>query len=125
MSPAPTRRYRPRWRRNDLSRSIWAFSRGIGMSKQRELFLPESYSDFIFAIVGEEYGFIGAIVILLLGILVPGVVKMVVLSLLLAYIFDPIVTMIELRGLSRTGSTLLFFAFLSSIAWILFALRPA
>jgi putative permease len=65
---------------------------------------------------------IGAIIILLLGILVPGVVKMVVLSVLLAYIFDPIVTMIELRGLSRTGSTLLFFAFLGSIAWILFAL---
>ena len=40
------------------------FGVGIGMSKQRELFLPESYSDFIFAIVGEEYGFIGAIVIL-------------------------------------------------------------
>ncbi len=48
---------------------------GIGASKQRELFLPASYNDFIFAIFGEEYGFIGAIVLLLLfgGIIVCGV----------------------------------------------------
>lgn len=42
------------------------FGVGMGMSKQRELFLPESYTDFIFAIVGEEYGFIGAVIILAL-----------------------------------------------------------
>ncbi|MDT8323677.1 MAG: putative peptidoglycan glycosyltransferase FtsW [Bacteroidota bacterium] len=42
------------------------FGVGMGMSKQRELFLPESYTDFIFAIVGEEYGFIGAVLILAL-----------------------------------------------------------
>jgi cell division protein FtsW len=40
------------------------FGVGMGMSRQRELFLPESYTDFIFAIVGEEYGFVGALVIL-------------------------------------------------------------
>ncbi|MBC8043686.1 MAG: cell division protein FtsW [Rhizobacter sp.] len=42
------------------------FGLGPGASKQRELFLPASYNDFIFAVVGEEYGFIGATVILLL-----------------------------------------------------------
>jgi cell division protein FtsW len=46
------------------------FGVGIGMSKQRELFLPESYSDFIFAIVGEEYGFIGAVIILALFVVI-------------------------------------------------------
>jgi len=46
------------------------FGGGIGMSKQRELFLPESYGDFIFAIIGEEYGFIGACVILALFVVV-------------------------------------------------------
>ena len=46
------------------------FGVGVGMSKQRELFLPESYSDFIFAIVGEEYGFIGAVIILALFVVV-------------------------------------------------------
>ncbi len=42
------------------------FGVGMGMSKQRELFLPESYTDFIFAIVGEEYGFIGAALVIAL-----------------------------------------------------------
>jgi cell division protein FtsW len=42
------------------------FGVGMGMSKQRELFLPESYTDFIYAIVGEEYGFVGAAIVMLL-----------------------------------------------------------
>lgn len=37
------------------------FGLGPGESKQRDLFLPESYGDFVFSIVGEEYGFIGTI----------------------------------------------------------------
>ncbi len=37
---------------------------GMGLSKQRELFLPESYTDFIFAIIGEEYGLVGTWLIL-------------------------------------------------------------
>jgi len=38
---------------------------GPGQSRQRDFFLPESHGDFIFSIVGEEYGFIG--IALLLG----------------------------------------------------------
>lgn len=37
---------------------------GIGHSSQRNLFLPEAYGDFIFAILGEETGFIGSVVVL-------------------------------------------------------------
>ncbi len=37
------------------------FGAGPGESKQRDFFLPESYGDFVFSIVGEEYGFIGTI----------------------------------------------------------------
>jgi len=37
---------------------------GPGQSHQRDLFLPESYGDFIYSIIGEEYGFIGAIALL-------------------------------------------------------------
>ena len=36
---------------------------GPGQSKQSHLFLPESYGDFIFSIIGEEYGFIGLLLI--------------------------------------------------------------
>ena len=40
------------------------FGVGPGQSRQRDLFLPESYGDFVFSIVGEEYGFIGTLVFL-------------------------------------------------------------
>jgi len=41
------------------------FGVGIGNSRQSNLFLPESYGDFIFAILGEETGFVGVVVVLL------------------------------------------------------------
>jgi cell division protein FtsW len=40
------------------------FGVGIGNSMQSNLFLPEAYGDFIFAILGEEFGLIGSIVVL-------------------------------------------------------------
>jgi len=39
---------------------------GLGHSRQSDLFLPESYGDFIFSILGEETGFIGAVSVLFL-----------------------------------------------------------
>lgn len=40
--------------------------RGLGQSRQKYLWVPEPHNDFIFAIVCEELGFIGALVIILL-----------------------------------------------------------
>ncbi|MBI5463510.1 MAG: cell division protein FtsW [Ignavibacteriales bacterium] len=37
------------------------FGVGPGESRQRDFFLPESYGDFVFSIVGEEYGLIGTV----------------------------------------------------------------
>jgi cell division protein FtsW len=36
--------------------------RGLGESKQKLFYLPEPHTDFIFAILGEELGFVGAVV---------------------------------------------------------------
>ena len=40
--------------------------KGLGNSKQKFLYLPEPQNDFIFAIVCEELGMVGAIVIILM-----------------------------------------------------------
>lgn len=42
---------------------------GIGMSRQKFLYLPEPYNDFIFSILAEELGFIGGATVLLLFLL--------------------------------------------------------
>lgn len=39
---------------------------GVGKSSQKYLYLPEPQNDFIFAVVCEEVGFIGAVIIILL-----------------------------------------------------------
>lgn len=43
---------------------------GLGKSRQKFLYLPEEHNDFIFAIVCEELGLIGAVIILLVFIIV-------------------------------------------------------
>ena len=46
------------------SGGIWGL--GLGKSRQKFLYLPEEHNDFIFAIVCEELGLIGAIIIIIL-----------------------------------------------------------
>jgi cell division protein FtsW len=40
------------------------FGRGLGEGRQKLLFLPERHSDFIYAVIGEELGLIGALAVL-------------------------------------------------------------
>ncbi|MGH7198757.1 MAG: FtsW/RodA/SpoVE family cell cycle protein, partial [Candidatus Omnitrophota bacterium] len=44
------------------------FGVGLGRSQQKLFYLPESHTDFIFSIIGEELGFIGAGSVVLLFI---------------------------------------------------------
>lgn len=39
---------------------------GLGASRQKWMFLPNAHTDFIFAVVGEELGMVGSLVLLLL-----------------------------------------------------------
>lgn len=45
------------------------FGVGLGMSRQKFLYLPEAHNDFIFAIIGEELGLVGALSVVALFIL--------------------------------------------------------
>ncbi|MHC0038199.1 rod shape-determining protein RodA [Pseudoneobacillus sp. C159] len=50
-----------------LTRSLLAIGSGETTGKgygQREVYLPESHTDFIFSVIGEEFGFIGASVLI-------------------------------------------------------------
>ena len=40
--------------------------RGLGESKQKLFYLPEAHTDFVFAIIGEEFGIVGAAVVVVL-----------------------------------------------------------
>jgi cell division protein FtsW len=42
------------------------FGLGLGQSRQKFLYLPENHTDFIFAMIGEELGFIGASLVIIL-----------------------------------------------------------
>ncbi len=43
---------------------IWG--RGLGQSRQKLFYLPEAHTDFIYSVIGEELGLLGALLVLLL-----------------------------------------------------------
>ncbi len=40
------------------------WGRGLGESRQKLLYLPEAHTDFVFSVIGEEMGLLGALVVL-------------------------------------------------------------
>ncbi|EKY25111.1 stage V sporulation protein E domain protein [Clostridium celatum DSM 1785] len=40
------------------------FGVGLGNSKQKALYMPEPHNDFIFSIIGEEFGLVGCTVVI-------------------------------------------------------------
>lgn len=71
----------PQGRGYQIIQSLYAigsggvFGRGLGQSVQKYSYLPEPYNDFIFSIVSEELGFVGAVFIVLLfaGLVIRGI----------------------------------------------------
>ncbi len=61
-----------RWQTNNSLYAIGSgglLGAGLGQSKQKHLYVSEPQNDFIFSIVCEELGFVGAVVIILLFVL--------------------------------------------------------
>lgn len=46
------------------------FGLGLGKSRQKFFYIPEPYNDFIFAIIGEELGFLGSVTVIMLFLLI-------------------------------------------------------
>ncbi|WP_394941064.1 putative lipid II flippase FtsW [Psychromicrobium sp. YIM B11713] len=54
---------------------------GLGQGKQKWNWIPEAHNDFIFAIIGEEFGLLGTIVIIVLyAVLAIGIFRVIVRS---------------------------------------------
>ncbi len=69
--------YQPDDARWQINHSLYALGSGgllgagIGNSKQKYLYVSECHTDFIFSIIGEELGFVGCVMILILfGVLI-------------------------------------------------------
>jgi len=45
------------------------FGVGLGRSRQKQLFLPETASDSVFAVIAEEIGFVGSVILIILLIM--------------------------------------------------------
>jgi len=124
-----------------IIQSLFAFGMGglkgvgLGQSTQKLFYLPQSYNDFIFSIIGEELGFIGTLSILALYgvILFSGMriarrargnyEKFFVISLILLIVLQALINMLVATGLIPTkGLPLPFVSYGgSSLVFDLFA----
>jgi len=104
---------------------------GLGQSRQKHLYLPEEHNDYIFAIVCEELGFIGAMLILMLFVLLiirgywlamhandkySSLITIGITSLLALQVFLNVAVVTNL--LPATGISLPFFSYGGTALWI-------
>jgi rod shape determining protein RodA len=95
-----------------LTRSLLAIGSGQTAGKgigNREVYLPESHSDFIFSIIGEEFGFIGSsIVISLFFLLIYHITKigMETKNPFYSYICVGVISMITFHVFQNIGMTI-------------------
>lgn len=95
-----------------LTRSLLAIGSGQTGGKgygNREVYLPESHTDFIFSVVGEEYGFIGAsILVSLFFLLIYHITKvgMETKNNFYTYICVGVISMITFHVFQNIGMTI-------------------
>jgi len=104
---------------------------GLGQSRQKYLYLPEEHNDYIFAIVCEELGFIGAMMILMLFVLLivrgfwlalhardkySSLITTGITSLLAIQVFLNVAVVTNL--VPATGISLPFFSYGGTALWI-------
>ncbi|WP_108670621.1 FtsW/RodA/SpoVE family cell cycle protein [Peribacillus acanthi] len=95
-----------------LTRSLLAIGSGQTTGKgigSREVYLPESHSDFIFSIIGEEFGFIGSsVVISLFFLLIYHITKigMETKNPFYSYICVGVISMITFHVFQNIGMTI-------------------
>ena len=104
---------------------------GLGQSRQKYLYLPEEHNDYIFAIVCEELGFIGAMLILMLFALLivrgfwlalhakdkfSSLITIGITSLLAIQVFLNVAVVTNL--VPATGISLPFFSYGGTALWI-------
>jgi len=104
---------------------------GLGQSRQKYLYLPEEHNDYIFAIVCEELGFIGAMLILMLFVLLivrgfwlalhandkySSMIVIGITSLLAIQVFLNVAVVTNL--VPATGISLPFFSYGGTALWI-------
>ncbi len=71
-----------------IGRGEW-FGIGLGNGLQKNLYLPEPHTDFIFAVIVEEFGLIGGLIIILLfALLIFGIIKTSIKALELGKLFQ-------------------------------------
>ena len=104
---------------------------GLGQSRQKYLYLPEEHNDYIFAIICEELGFIGAMLILMLFALLiirgywlalhakdkySSLITIGITSLLAIQVFLNVAVVTNL--VPATGISLPFFSYGGTALWI-------
>lgn len=73
---------KPEAYKKDIGYQVWeslvafgsggAFGTGLGAGQQKLYFLPESHTDFIFAVLGQELGFVGVLFVVIAFALIVG-----------------------------------------------------
>lgn len=95
-----------------LTRSLLAIGSGQTGGKgfgYREVYLPESHTDFIFSVIGEEYGFIGgSVVISLFFVLVYHITKLALTTKVpyYSYMCAGVVSMMTFHVFQNIGMTI-------------------